>query len=389
MPSYIRSNSNRFYAAIESSYAVAAQITASNRFPATRLRAQQIVERPLRFDKTGTRTSLTANPDGTRRTGFELRTFLSTWTTGGQLPYGAFFQAAMGAVPETAEGMTVAGVSGPVTFTTETPHGRSVGSAISNGREIRFVTAVRDPNQLTVNAPFSNSIVSGTPLNTTITYRLATDLPTVSMYDYWDPTTAISRLLTGAAVNVMQISVMGDQHEFVFSGPAADLVDALTFSSGSAGLDSFPMEPSAVPTNVGAVPGHLGQAWLGGTASRFFTVTEASIQLQNTIELRNQDFGSSYPHSITPGTRQVKAGFSLFTRDDNQTSALYTAAKQRGTISMMLQMGKQKGQLMGVYLPSVTPALPAFDDSETRLRWIFKNNVAQGTADDELYIAFA
>ncbi len=56
---------------------------------------------------------------------------------------------------------------------------------------------------------------------------------------------------------------------------------------------------------------------------------------------------------------------------------------------MMLQMGKQQGQLLGAYLPSVVPVIPAFDDSETRLRWRFKNNLAQGTSDDELYIAFA
>jgi hypothetical protein len=220
MPRYIRSNSNRFYAAIESSYAVAAQVTASNRFPATRLRAQQMIERPLRHDKTGTRTSIRPNPDGTRRTGFELRTYLSTWNASGQVPYGALFQAAMGAVPEIAQGMTVASASGPITFTTQAPHGRIVGSAVSDGREIRFVTAVGSAHQLTVNAPFSNSIVNGTPLNTTITYRLATDLPTMSIYDYWDPATALSRIVTGAEVNFMQISVVGDQHEFVFSGPA-------------------------------------------------------------------------------------------------------------------------------------------------------------------------
>jgi hypothetical protein len=56
---------------------------------------------------------------------------------------------------------------------------------------------------------------------------------------------------------------------------------------------------------------------------------------------------------------------------------------------MMLQMGKQKGQLLGAYLPSVLPVIPSFDDSEIRLRWQFENNFAEGTSDDEFYIAFA
>lgn len=389
MPSYIPSNSNRFYAAIEPSYAVAAQVTSFNRFPATLLRTQQMMEKPRRLDKTGTRTSITVNPDGRRRTGFELSSYLSTWDTNGQLPYGPFFQAALGAVPEAAQAMTVAAVSGPVTFSTQSPHGRTIGSAVSDGREIRFVTGAGNAYQLTVNTPFSNPLVSGTPLNTTITYRLATDLPSISIYDYWNPSTALSRIIVGAAVDVMKISVTGDQHELTFSGPAADLVDSVTFSSGTAGLESFPMEPDLMLRSSGAVPGHLGQAWLGGTANRFFSLTEANIQLTNSIKLRNQEFGACWPRSTTPGMRQVNTTFSLFAQDDTQTLALYKAAKHLDTISVMLQMGKQKGQLMGVYLPSVVPVLPAFDDSETRLRWTFKNNLAGGTSDDELYIAFA
>jgi hypothetical protein len=388
MPSYIRSNSNRFYAAIEPSYAVAAQVTSSNRFPATSLRAQQRVEKIRRFDKTGTRTMVTGN-SGRHRAGFEIRTYLSSWDTTGQPSYGGFFQAAMGAAPEFAQALTVATVSDALTFRTETPHGRSIGSAVSDGREIRFVTAVADGQQLTLNAPFSNPVVKGASLNATTAYRLGKDLPSISVYDYWDPATALSRIVTGASVDFMEISVSGDQHEFTFSGPAADVVDSVTFSSGTAGLNSFPMEPDIVQTTRGAVAGHLGQAWLGGTASQFFTLTEASIQVQNGIVLRNQEFGCSFPRSTTAGIRQVNTSFSLFAQDNSQTLALYSAAKKLDAISVMLQMGKQKGQLMGIYLPSVAPVIPAFDDSETRLRWMFKNNPVQGTSDDEFYIAFA
>ena len=389
MSSYIRSNSNRFYAAVEPSYAVAAPVTSADRFPAKLVRAQQILERTQRLDKTGTRTLNAANTDGRRRTSFEIRSYLSTWTTTGQVPYGSLFQAAMGANPETLQSLLVDSALSSVTFYTTTPHGRTVGSAISDGQEIRFVTSVVTPFQLTVNVPFSRLPVSGTQLTPTVTYRLATDLPSITIYDYWDPITAISRIVTGAAVEMMEIAINGDQHEFAFAGPAADLVDSTTFSSGTAGLDAFPSEPVVAQMKAGAVPGHLGQAWIGGTASQFFTVTEATIQLRNGIELRNQEFGSSYPRAAVPGQRQVNTTFSLFAQDDSQTLALYSAAKNRDTISMMLQMGKQKGQLMGAYLPSVVPVVPFFDDSQTRLRWQFKNNLAQGASDDELYIAFA
>ncbi len=327
MSSYIRSNSNRFYAAVEPSFGVAAQVTSSDRFPATRVRAQQVVESTSRLDKTGTRTMTTAAFDGRRRTAFEVRTYLSTWASTAQVPYSSLFQAAMGADAEVGQSLLIDSALSSVTFKTTTPHGRAVGSAVSDGQEIRFVTSVVDQYQLTVNAPFSRLLASGTQLTPTVTYRLATDLPSISIYDYWDPITAVSRIVTGAAVNTMEISVNGDQHEFTFTGPAADLVDSATFTTGTAGLDGFPAEPGIQPTRPGAVPGHLGQAWLGGTASQFFTVTEATIQLQNSIELRNQEFGSSYPRAAVPGFRQVNTTFSLFAQDDSQTLALYSAAK--------------------------------------------------------------
>ena len=55
----------------------------------------------------------------------------------------------------------------------------------------------------------------------------------------------------------------------------------------------------------------------------------------------------------------------------------------------MIQLGQQQGQLMGIFMPAMTPEIPNFNDSETRLQWEFKNNKAQGTANDEFFIAFA
>jgi hypothetical protein len=56
---------------------------------------------------------------------------------------------------------------------------------------------------------------------------------------------------------------------------------------------------------------------------------------------------------------------------------------------MMLQLGEQERQLCGIYAPAVIPEVPEFEDRETRLQWRFRNNRAQGTANDELIIAFA
>jgi hypothetical protein len=53
----------------------------------------------------------------------------------------------------------------------------------------------------------------------------------------------------------------------------------------------------------------------------------------------------------------------------------------------MFQLGESNGQLFGVYLKSVMPEVPEFDDSERRLQWKFRNSRAQGTVDDEIFVA--
>jgi hypothetical protein len=152
-----------------------------------------------------------------------------------------------------------------------------------------------------------------------------------------------------------------------FSGLGADLLDSQSFSGGSAGLQSFPAEPVLGSFDYSIVSGNLGEAWLGLTAQQLFTLTAASIQIKNNLVPRNMEFGSIYPQSIAAGPRDVSLNFSLFADDSAMVKDLYQAGKQRLPISMMFQLGQQQGQMMGVYLPSVVPELPLYDDHETRL----------------------
>lgn len=389
MADYISSNANRFYVALESAYGNAAAITSANRFPAVRMQAQQLLARGKRWDKTGTRTFLGTPVTSRRQTAFETRTYLTSWVTPGQPSYGPLFQAALGGEPVSNSGLVVAAVIDGTQLQTTAPHGLSTGLAVSYAGEIRFVTQMIDALNVTINAPFSTPPAANAPLAPAITYPLALALPSVTLYDYWDPVSAVSRIITGAAVDTLTLAVDGDFHEFVFTGPACDLLDSSSFVGGSAGLASFPAEPALTPFDYSIVPGHLGEVWLGAVPNQFFTLTHASLEVKNNIDVRNQEFGSSYPRAFTPARRQVATDFTLFAQDDAQTAALYAAAKSRTTISAMLQLGQQQGQVMGIYMSSVTPEIPNYDDSETRLQWTFKNNLAQGTAENEIYIAFA
>ncbi len=216
----------------------------------------------------------------------------------------------------------------------------------------------------------------------------ATDIATLSIFDYWSPEGAVNRILAGAAIARMRVKVNGDYHEFEFSGLAKDVLDSTSFVSGQGGLASFPDEPPLEAFDYTIIPGHLGQAWLGNTPDRFYTITAAELSLENDIEPRTREFGTDSPLCIAAGPRSVTLDFELFEMNDAATKALYQAARQYSPVAVMFQLGQQPGQLFGVYLKSVVPEVPEFDDSDTRLRWRFTGCRAQGTGDDEIFVAF-
>jgi hypothetical protein len=389
MPVYISSNANRFYCAAEGTYGQVAAITANNRIPTVKLVAKQQLAVSNRKDKTGSRTFAGLPPGGRRKTTFDLTTFLTTWNGGGSPPsYGPLFQGALGMAAAMFPGGTVATGSSTVTLKFAAPHGLAPGQAVTYLGELRFVAAVVDNTTVQLNAPLSVVPTTSASIGPTATYFPATTLSSVSVFDYWAPNSAVHRILCGAGVDQMSVKVNGDFHEFTFSGVAQELVDSTSFTSGIGQLSSFPPEPALGAFDYSIVPGHLGQVWLGNGPDRFFTLTDAQIALNNNIDLRSQEFGSSMPRAIAPGTREVSIDFRLLEQDDGATKGLYQAAKQQSPISAMLQLGQQPNQLFGVYLQSLLPEVPEYDDSGTRLEWHFGRSRAQGTVDDEITVAF-
>jgi hypothetical protein len=314
---------------------------------------------------------------------------MTAWTNQGAQPsLGPLFQAAMGGTPAFFNGGTVASVTGGTQVQFSAAHGLSAGQAVTFAGEIRFVAAIQNTTTVFLNAPFSTTPQGGSTLGITVTYPLATSLTSASIFDYWDPSTVVHRILDGAAVNAMKVTVNGDFHEFEFGGQARDVLDSASFESGEGALTQFPAEPSTAEFDYTVVPGHLGQVWMGASPAEFATLTAASLTLDNNLELRVKEFGSDFARCIAAGQRSVKLNFEIFEQDDAQTKGLYQAARQRSPIGVMFQLGEEANQLFGAYMPAMVPEAPEFDDSETRLQWKFQASRAQGTVDDELYIAF-
>jgi hypothetical protein len=393
MSTYISSNANRFYTALESGYGSVGSVTAANRIPAVKLGIQQTVAAGTRRDKTGSRTFAGVPAGVRRRTDFTLQTYLTSWdkTTAGP-GYGPLFEATMGGSPAGFAGGTVASSTAEGRLGFSAAHGLAAGQAVCSAGEIRFVAAIVDAQTVQLNAPFLVLPAAGAAITATVTYGPATELKSVSIFDYWSPATAVQRLLCGAGVNQMEILINGDYHEFTFSGIAKDLLDSASFETGAAQLQSFPAEPAVAEFDYSIVPGNMGQAWLGTGPSKFCTITTATITVKNSLDTREREFGVSGACSgvraISPGERTVTAALDLYTRDDDATTELYQAARQQSPISVMFQLGEAEGQLMGVYLKSVVPEVPDFDDTQNRLQWRFRASRAQGTADDEISVAF-
>lgn len=390
MASYISSKANRFYTALEGAYGQVASIASSNRIPALKLTVQQQLEVTSRKDKTGSRTFAGLPPGGRRRTNFTLQTYLTSWNKLAANPgYGPLFQGVLGGTPLSFSGGTVGSATPAGRLTFGGPHGLSVGQAVSSGAEIRFVAAIVDQNTVQLSAPFTILPAAGASMSSAITYLPSTNLPSVSVFDYWTPTTAVQRLVCGAAIDQVEILVNGDFHEFHFSGLAQDVLDSSSFSGNVGELQSFPTEPALDAFDYSIVPGNMGQAWLGTSPTQFFTVTSASIVVKNGLDLRSREFGSNLPRAVLPGERTVTAAFEIFGLDDDATKGLYQAAKQQSPICVMFQLGEAANQLVGVYLKSVIPEVPEFDDGQNQLQWKFRASRAQGTIDDEIAVAFA
>ena len=385
--SYVLSNNNRFYVAVEQNYGNAASIAAVNRIPAVKLTVKQRPEKVQRKDKTGSRT-FAGYPSGLRKeTTFELKTYMTNWSDQTTTPaHGPLFQACFGSSGIQSNGGSVTSAATTSTLAYSSPHGLVPGQAVVSGSEIRFAAAIIDPQTVQLNAPLTAAPAPQTAPTTT--YQPAADLSSVTIFDYWSPTTSVQRILTGAAVDALTIAVNGDFHEFQFSGQAQDVLDSSSFQSGQGALTAFPAEPTATSLSYSIIPGHLGQVWLGSAPNQVFTLTKAQISFQNNLDLRAQEFGAQLPLAIAPGQRTVAIDFSVYQQDDSATAALYQAARQTSPISVMLQLGQQPGQLFGIYMQSVVVQVPEFDDSDKRQQWQFQTCRAQGTVDNEIFVAF-
>ena len=309
MADYILSNNNRYYAALESEYGVAPTITASHRVPGVRLAVATQKVTAKRRDKTGTRTFLGTPGTPRKVTGYEFETSLMAQDMGTLPPaVGQMVQAALGGAAQHTPAQSVAVNGGGIQVDFLAPHGLNEGSAVNVNGQLRFVESVPSPMSVRVCAPFTKTS-GATVAFPAVAYAPAKSLPSVSLFDYWDPNATVQRVVRGAGVDEMEIQLDGTEHRIVFRGPAAQHVDSVSFQSATGALTTFPLEPAVEADTSAPVPGHLGQVWLGNSQTQMMTLTKAQIRVKNNIQTRSFEFGSDYPLGLSPGEREVEVQF--------------------------------------------------------------------------------
>lgn len=380
---------SRSYAAVEASYGTVPAVDANSAFRALSVELEAVQQYLERKDKSGSRSFAGIAPGGRRQSRFAIEAYLMSGGSVGQPPdLSPFFQAACGGIPLVFSGGDAGAGCTASNIVFAAPHGLSPGQAIGSNGEIRFVVAVPDSAGVTVDPPFSAAPAAGSAITGSVSYPLAAMLPSVSIFDYWEPASVQQRLLCGGAVNSLEVQVQGDFHTVKCSGEGQDLIDSFTFASGQGGLEAFPAEPGSRSGHGEPIAGHFGQLWLGAAPSRFHTLVSATLRIENDLELRKNELGSAVPLGIAPGARKVTFDFDLFETDDAPAQALYAAARNRNPVVAFLQLGVLPGHMFGAYVQSLVPQPPKNDARERELKWSFSGARASGAADDELWIAF-
>lgn len=386
---YLQSSQNCHYLAKETAPGIIPAIDGNHRVVLSGLRMATSHLNPRRNDKWGSRSVGEPIQSLKKEASFQFSTYHyvnNAYPSASR--YGGLLEASMGGDALYFPGGVVESLPSAKRIRFVSPHALSKMMAVSYSGEIRFVSEVVDSQTVELNAAFSVAPTPGNALSPAHTYRLSRTLGSFSLFDYWSPGSSVQRIGRGAVADKMKIEVNGDYHALSFSGPMVDVVDSLTFQPGAGGLAEFPAEPGLLDSvHPMPVPGHLGQAHIGG--SQFHTLTEAEITLSNGVDGKGREFGSLVPRSFASGRRTVTFSASLYVTDEDATRSLHEYSSGRSPIPVMVQLGDRQGHLMGIYLPKVVPASPGFDDRDNRLIWRLDRCVAHGVDDDEMCIGMA
>jgi hypothetical protein len=381
---YVATLSNRIYVKSESDHPAVNNMEAAELAPVTSLQILNNRRQLFRRDKTGFRGDTPVAGPQRELVEFTMEGYGTGWSGGAAKPaVSAILESGFCRATALGAGYPVQAASGAnVTLSQDAP--LTIGAGLAFGAEIRFVEAISGPRDFTLNAAFSMDLTAGAMLEGCAMMQPGDQTRAMAVLDTWTPSEAVQRLMTGAVSDKLTLTINNDFLEFSAKGYAKALLDNVS-GAGGAGF-VFP-PPPALANAAAPIAGHLGQAWIGAPAGRVCTLTQAVIRIDNNIEPRTEEFGCYGAKDFVLGRRKVALDFTLYGRNDELSNSLYAKAVNQEPVPITLQIGNQPGSMFAIYLPAVLLPVPAFNDAQPRLLWQFRNAVAMGPRNDEIFVA--
>lgn len=382
-PIYQLGRVGRVYAAVESTYATAPALAATDaiRHLGVSLNSQlrNRVNAPTRH----------THPSQIYR---YTRRATANWSINGELfPSGTlntlpdntdFIQHAMGATPTNITLSTTAtGVPTTVTTPCSAVTGLAVGQPVLlsiaaggfAGKYVRWITAI---NTLTLTfAPaLPAAQVAGDLVKGCIGYRLATAIASSLNIAHYLPN--ISYQGYGAVIDSLKLSFDANMEcMWTASGPMQKRV-----------RNAVTADPSTY-TVVGTTPpsGLTGGLTFNATTE---DMVKAEINITNAMALDNYAAGTSLARSFyRQGKRTVTVGIDAMVSDG---VTLITAAEANSDAVVLLQCGGTEGSILAAYCPAAEFNEPDDPNDDAEMTWKYQGVCKASVAgNDELYVAFA
>lgn len=203
--------------------------------------------------------------------------------------------------------------------------------------------------------------------STSVTYSCADTTPSLSIWNFVNPSTASQQVAFGSIVR--QFRVQGGQNVATveFSGEAKSVLDSVTMASltdGNAekgGLTgtTFPSQPSSPVTNGTFVVGFTGGATLDGNA--FSEMRALTLTADSGRELSHDNWNSYVAGAPAINRRSVQVEFSIYDDDTANMNSLKSKCGNNTPIDISLQFGTTAGNIWTFNLKNVVLANPTYD----------------------------
>ncbi len=228
--------------------------------------------------------------------------------------------------------------------------------------------------------------------STKVQYDPADTTPSLSIWDFKKPSTAMQKVAFGSIVRTMRVTGGQDVATIDFEGQTYYILDSeryTTITNGDAkkgGLTAgaFPSEPGSPATSGTFVVGFTGAATLDGNS--YTDLRTFSINCDSGRELPNDVFNAYLPGTPAIDRRNITGEFSIYADDGANLKSLIAKAYNNTGVTLVFQFGLVAGNIWKFTLRNCLLAVPVEDDSQKRmaLNFTYKAHASSATAKDAI-----